>query len=331
MRIPDFSQYDGGTQFAYQDKIFHREKSLGSGSFAEVLLFETQDKTQRYAVKCEKACLHKYGHGNDFATEAKWYQTIYGLGVLSGNPKNVYAPHYILMPYFEGRLLHEKMYQSAKELFYYWMWSAMAICNLHQQHHVIHADLKFDNIIAGDNKIFLIDFGMITRVNDVRKECFYPDDKFFITHQPPELFFGEDKEKKASECQDVYCLGYLLRTLFYLFFIEHVSTQSELLETQKKVGTVTQNMTQWKPERRWSIEKSIYMLSVACLSQLPKEMWSQVVFQNMSNTSQAIFDMAIQVRIDELTREQKKLDSPSSVKEKKIDGLKKLQQQIAEK
>ncbi len=329
MRIPDFSQYDGGNQFIFQENIFNRVKELGSGSFADVFLFETKDKKQQYAVKCEKASFHAFRHGDDFENEARWYQAIYGLGVSSGNPKNIYAPHYILMPYFQGELLHHKLYRSVKELFFYWMWTAIAIRNLHQQHKVIHADLKEDNVIAGDKSVFLIDFGFATIISQIRKSHFYPGDQFLIRHQPPELFLDNANEIKAGESQDGYSLGCLLRNLFFSFYVQNVSICPELLETKRKVGFITQNMTHQRSEQRWSIEKSIYMLSVACLSQLPKEIWCRAIIQDVSNTSQAVFDTAIQVRIDELMVEQKKCHSPSPVKEKKICGLKKLQQNIA--
>lgn len=331
MPIPDFSQYDGGNQFVYQGNIFHCEKLLGCGSFSDVFLFETKNKKQRYAVKFEKISFHEYRYGDDFESEAKWYQAIYRLGVLSGDPKNSDAPHYILMPYFQGQLLRQKIYQSAKELFFYWMWAAIAIHHLHEKHQVIHGDLKEDNVIAGDNGVFLIDFGFATKMDNIRKSYFYPSDQFFIRHQPPELFLDNHEKIKACESQDSYSLGCLLRNLFFSFYVKNVSTYPELLETQKKVGYIAQNMTHQQSAQRWSIEKSIYMLSVACLSQLPKEIWYRVVSQDIANTSQTVFDTAIQVRIDELTVEQKKLDSPSPVKEKKIGGLRKLQQQIAQK
>jgi serine/threonine protein kinase len=331
MRTPDFSQYDGGNQFVYQNKTFHRGKSLGCGSFAEVFLFETKDKKERYAIKCEKAFCHQYAHGDDFSSEAKWYEVIYGLGVLSGESKNNYTPHYILMPYFHGQLLLFKVCQSVKELFFYWILSAVAIRNLHRKHRVIHGDLKADNVVAGNNEIFLIDFGFTTMINHVRQPSFYPEDQFYIRHQSPELFSDNAKEIKAHESQDIYSLGCLLRNLFFSFYVDNVSNYSELLETQKKVGYVTQNMTHPRLAQRWSIEKSIYMLSVACLSQLPNEIWSRVVFEDAPSTSQSVFDTAIQVRRDELMVEQKKLNSPSPVKAKKIEGLKKLQERIAKK
>lgn len=331
MSVPDFSVYDGGDQFAYQNKTLHRVKFLGSGSFSEVFLFETKDKKDRYAVKCEKAFCCGYCHGDDFSSEAKWYEAIYGLGVLSGDAKNSHAPHYILIPYFQGQLLGLKIYRSVKELFFYWIWTAIAIHHLHQKHHMIHGDLKVDNVVAGNNEVFLIDFGFSTIINHVRRSYFYPEEQFIIRHQSPELFSENFKAIKAHESQDIYSLGCLLRNLFFSFYVDNISSHSELLEMQKKAGCVTQNMTHPRSGQRWSIEKSIYVLSIACLSQLPGQIWDRVIYEDVSHSSQHIFDTAIQVRIDELMLEQKKLDSPSPVKEKKVGGLKKLQQQIAEK
>ena len=55
MRIPHFSNYDGGDKFIYQEKQYHRVQSLGSGSFGDVTLFEERDQKQRCIVKSERA------------------------------------------------------------------------------------------------------------------------------------------------------------------------------------------------------------------------------------------------------------------------------------
>lgn len=330
MRTPEFSVYDGGDQFVYANTVFYRQKQLGHGSFSDVFLFSTKDKTQFCAVKCEKNYLQRYPFGQLFDNEAKWYQKVYGVGVLSGDPATCCAPHYILIPYFRGELLQCKSFATVKELFFHWIWTAIAIRQLHQKHQAIHGDLKLDNVVAGRDHIFLIDFGFATAIQAVRQAHFYSADRTVIAHQPPELFFDDVEEKKACVSQDIYSLGFLLSHLLHLFHYQHSMPLAALSDSQNKISYIVHHMTCYQPAQRWSIEKSIYMLSIACLSSLSKTILYRAEFANI-NTSHAVFDLGIQVRIDELTAEQAKRDTPLPIKEKKIMGLKNLQRQIADK
>lgn len=336
--IPNFSDYRGGDCFVFQNKNFYFVKRLGDGSFGEVLCFESEDHATRYAVKCEKKYANHYGCGAYFENEAKWFQVVHGMGVLSGDLKDNTTPHFVLMPYFEGKPLYKKHYISAKQVFYDWIWTAAAIQELHQKHHAIHGDLKSDNVISGE-KVYLVDFGLTTKIDFFRKMTFRTADSKTLYHQAPELFTATPTRKKACAAQDIYGLGILLRNLFNLLSCHTLKPASPYIMQCKKVQEIHEKLCDHDPECRWSIAKAIYMLASLFLISVPYSLWEQrscVLNEKLENDAvpfmktmnKLILYGAIQIRIDELTKEKNETTRSfieTKIKQKKITGLQELQ------
>lgn len=340
----DFSRFNGADVFSFQNKSFFLVKELGSGGYGDVKLFESEDGTKRFAVKCERIYNGRYAFGALFDEEAKWYQKIHGLGILSGDPKKQDKPHYVLMPYFDGKPLCQITYFSAKQIFYDWIWTAAAINELHQKHSIIHGDLKTDNVISG-TKVYIIDFGFVTRFNQTRNAIFPADERELQYHQAPELFTATREKKTAQLTQDIYSLGIILRDLTFIFFNPSAETSFAKQEHYEKTNEVVSHLCAPIPADRWSIAKSIYILATAFLSTIPRSIWEKIAKETtitlsedpaalMQSVCAATFNSAIQMRVDELSQEKKWLDKTSGgarVKEKKIIGLRDLQISLAKK
>ncbi|MCX7120951.1 MAG: protein kinase [Gammaproteobacteria bacterium] len=281
----DFSEYDGGPSFKFQEKIFYRSgKKLGSGTFGDVFRFKSDDESQ-LCLKSEIMHYGKYSAGLDFKKEADWYHKIYGLGVFSGNPYDKTTPHYILMPFFEGKTLHDIAYQSVKEVFYHWIKTADAINQLHEKYNAVHCDLKADNVMFGKysdlnlknaqrENAFVIDFGWLSPVGAIRLDHFhdtlYCKTQFY--HQPPEVFTRYRNVIKADPTHDIYSLGVLLGDMFRLFFSR--KEQDGAFVNAKEIAlTVKDNLAHQDHRQRWSIAKAIYILGITFFSRIPRELF----------------------------------------------------------
>ncbi|OGT45805.1 MAG: hypothetical protein A3E82_07210 [Gammaproteobacteria bacterium RIFCSPHIGHO2_12_FULL_38_11] len=346
--IPEFSSYDGGPSFIYQAKIFYKcEEKLGSGTFGEVFRFESNDRSQ-FSVKSELIYAGKYCYGAEFQKEAEWYQKIYGVGVFSGNAKNKIKPHYILMPFFEGKTLYAVTYDSVKEVFYRWLKTANAVNQLHQKQGLVHCDLKTDNVIIGkriDQKMpdaspenaFIIDFGCLTPVDSLRPDFFYDslENKARFYHQPPEIFLCQRKKIKAHPMQDVYALGILLRDIFRIFVLQKHGDR-DFFDAKNIVRTIKENLTHQDFSQRWPITKAIYMVAITFFSRISREILvKQIDDECLNKLDQADLLPSVwrtttiavlQMHIDLLTFEQK--NKKSKKKEHKINGLRFLQSEI---
>lgn len=335
--IPDFSSYNGGNFFFFGRKVFSCEKVLGSGAYGNVFLFTSRDG-EKLAVKCERRYHDRYAFGAYFKAEAEWYQKIHGLGVFSGDLANYTKPHYMLIPYFEGKPLYEVIYYSVKQVFFDWIWTAAAINELHEKHHVIHGDLKTDNIISG-KRVYLIDFGFVTRVNTKRGTVFRIDENNSQYHQAPELFTNTNEKQLAKTTQDIYSLGLLLRDLFSIY-TENAFLIDDTHSSQTQ--EVIENLSTRDPSQRWTIAKAIYLLATSFLSTIPRNMWQTSIKIDEKAKNPALFmpficvmllNNALQIRIDELTQEKKRLNEKSKgarTKGKKITGLSDLQKELTQ-
>jgi serine/threonine protein kinase len=327
-----FSAYNGEEDFIFQGKIFYKHnKKLGEGGYGVVYRFEADDHTQ-LAVKSELPDLEKYSHGKYFQNEALWYQQIYGLGVLSGDPNNYEHPHYVLMPYFEGKTLYESIYPTLKTVISYWIKSAYAVQQLHEKHLGVHCDLKSDNIIIGNcvDQAFIIDFGFTTPINEKRN--FYIENthrnKKSYRQYAPEVFTSHEGNRRAHPLQDVYSLGILLCDLHALFLAKQQCSDSPL-NMVVTMNDVKMNLIMEDPRRRWPIAKAIYILASSFFSQIPRQVWTNVMSERelyklkhthlMIEMWHIISKVAIQVRRRELEHENK--ERKSERKDQKINGL----------
>lgn len=353
LSAPDFSKYNGGDVFIFQEKIYRKHgKKLGNGAYGETHCFKADDDTQ-VAVKTELPTKKRYFFGDEFQKEANWYQKIYGLGVFSGDPKNYSEPHYILMPYFSGKTLYDLTYPTLKNVFIDWIKTANALHCLHDKYHGIHCDFKSDNIIVGkradntfystqETQVFLIDFGLAMQIND-KRVCFIEDtaeNKLRHQQYAPELFAQQKRKILAHPSQDIYSLGILLQELYGQFLSVNNLNYPDAA-TQETVNDVRINLTNENPDQRWPIAKAIYMLTITFFSQIPRQIWiassGNVEFNKFNHDNQLrniwrfASRVAIQARQDELATEQKILqreNKKSKRKEQKIGGLKLLQSEI---
>src|SRR3990167_1567107 len=351
LAAPTFSEYDGGNAFMFYEKIYQRCKMLGSGAYGEVYCFEADDQT-KLAVKGEMLFHGGYGYGSLFQQEAKWCQKIYGLGILSGDPKNSTIPHYVLMPYFEGKTLANFYYGTLKDVFFSWIKTADSINQLHTQHHIVHGDLKSDNVVLGTcfnplvshddrEKAFVIDFGFATKIHAHRDIYIASTDenKKRYRQHAPELF-GDADFHIASPTHDIYALGILLRSM-YIMFLNQNEIIEDLVPEHQTLTEVKENLICEDPTKRWSIAKAIFMLITTFFSRISKPMWvnfssglslekmrGATLMQDLWKTSAGF---AINMRKKELELEQGILarqGKKSNCKENKISGLTLLESEI---
>lgn len=348
LSAPDFSKYNGENTFTFQGKIYQkRSDALGSGASGEVFCFEADDHT-KVAVKSELIFYGEYTAGAHFQKEAAWYQKIYGHGVFSGDADNILVPHYILMPYFEGKTLYSLSYHSIHDVLFSWIKTASAVKQLHEEHRVVHGDLKSDNVIFGKHtdreQAFVIDFGLASEIGALRNHHVVDTDKNrrIYTQYAPEIFTKRLKKQVqiAQPHQDIYSLGILLSQGYSLFFEQHGCTEAPI-NTFHTMHEVQINLTKDDPLQRWSIAKGIFILMTTFFSYIPRETWitsidegalSELSHNNLTNAVwRSIASIAIYVRHNELEAEQKALEKrgkKSDCKEQKINGLRQLQSDI---
>ena len=333
---PRFQYYDGGPTFYFLEKVFYKTRFLGNGGFGTVSLFQSYDGTC-FALKSEIPFNHHYPSGYLFEKEAYWYHKIYDFGLFSGNPRNHSTPHYILMPYIEGKPLYQISYTCIRELFSHWIKIANFVNTQHQKHHAIHCDLKSDNIIIFEKDAFLIDFGYLTKVNDDRKDCIYDttSNKKSYWHQPPEIFSENPSCLKAQPAQDIYSLGMMLDNTYNN---QAIKTNSNLFVNRYDllIRKIKTQLTTANPTERLSIPKAIYMIIISFFSSLPKEILQKpadekildnlAYFNLLPDIWQISVITALQIGINRLFDEQKKIKS--ELKKEKIDGLKLIESRI---
>lgn len=110
-----FFNYQGGEKFEYGGDTFFKRDLLGMGGFAGAHRFESLDPKadpKNLVVKCETGIYTAqsgntavYANGDNFQSEANFYNQVYQCGVFSGIAQDTGSAHYILMPYFPGKTL----------------------------------------------------------------------------------------------------------------------------------------------------------------------------------------------------------------------------------
>ena len=339
IRIQDFKNYHGGNHFLHNDIEYYYQCELGSGNHGTVFLFASNHPKKYVAVKKEHERYKKYPAGREFQNEAKWNKIVYNLGELSGDPQDHTAPHYVLMPYFSGKTFSEMAYYSLEALLISWIKTAHAVDQLHDQHHVVHCDLKPDNILINEanHEAVVIDLGLMTEVNKSRRIVFSKkrDDPTHFWQHAPEIFSVDERTIAADYRQDVYSLGAILHYAAHsLLFVVYADTINPL--AMSTVRFVYQHLTQKNPAHRFSIAKSIFILITSFFSKIPRSCWSfNDAHQNRIRSMQTIWlfivTQALNFHIETLEMEQntlgtiKKMISPKS---KKIAGLRHLQSDI---
>lgn len=340
---PNFSEYDGGDQFRFNKKIFRREGSaLGNGGYGRVFCFRANDGTE-VAVKCEIASKKKYLHGENFQSEAAYYQHIYNLGEFSGDAKKTNNPHYILMPYFDGTTLSATLFNSLEHVFFCWIKTAEALNQLHKKHLLVHGDFKSDNIIMTKTNAAIIDFGFTKKIGEKREltiyDSHYHREKY--SQHAPELFSRGQNDLLSKPAQDIYSLGVILSSLYALFKKEF-PYHSPSINTIVTVHHVIVHSTDENPVNRWSIERCIFMIASTFFSRIPARLWQrkadffsvQTIKPDcvLQSTWRELTDFAIEYRCAELRLEQRSLEdegkNTSDRKDQKIKGLKHLRSQI---
>lgn len=341
---PNFNHYRGELCFSFEKKIFYYQKKLGSGGFGTVFLFESKNPPMQVAIKEDRKQHGYFRSGNSFEVEAQWYKKIYGLGELSGDPKNKFEPHYILMPYFPGKTLYKIHYPSLHNLLSWWMKTAHAVWGFYEKNQAVHCDIKADNVIINTDtdEIAIIDFGLMCTENETRRYQFYEykDDPAAFWQHAPEVFTSSSKKMTASHTQDIYSLGMILISAFKSFMM-NASVDTSASDASLTIHLVHSKLTHQNPLDRWSIAKAIYMLATTFFSKIPRQFWlthsddkNQIRLRHdemMTTTWKTTSILALQYCVKKLEDEQETLSflqKKFSNKPEKILGIKKLQSDI---
>lgn len=325
-----FEYHHDTNTLSFNGVIFHYQKNIGSGSFGSVDLFESQNATQKLALKSEVTNNGNYRHGKSFFAEAQWYQKIYGFGFFSGNAYDRTTPHYVLMPYFEGQTILNCDFHSLKALSIAWIDTANALYQIHTTQHATHCDIKSDNIIVGE-KTRLIDFGLMKQIGENRDNMFEDcdEDRNDFWHQPPEVFTENQRKIPAHPTQDLFGLGMLLQSLYRLYLMRN---DAIFLIENPVITQLTLQLIGENPIERISIPQAIYYLCLS-FSTLPKTIpmllkkiipieKKPLLTQIFQETSIALIDARLEKLIDENNEKE------SLTKKKKIKGLKALRSEI---
>lgn len=270
---PTFNQYRGENKFTFRDVVYENKKLLGVGTTASVYCFVTANSTtslQSVAVKMEHTLKRRsanlFEEGMSFFYDAYWNERIHGLGVLSGDPKKITQPHYLLIPYFEGVLAKNISLPTARELV---EWFILVAHFIHEKMHVekraVHGDIKMDNVIFNPSKkkAYVIDFGLTERIGVKIGPYTVPEKADpvlgmkkwspaeFCPQTPPELFGKVGLPAEPS--QDAYGLGLFLLALSGR--VNHISD-----EQLKKISCVIHGLRAIRPEERSAIPAAIFKL-----------------------------------------------------------------------
>ncbi len=282
-RATTFDQYRGEDKFVFGDVVYVRKEFLGEGTTACVHCFHPVNSAlpaQPVVVKVElpvkRHGSNRFYEGTTFLYEAYWNNQIYGLGVLSGDPRNVMREHYLLMPYFAGVLACDVSLQSARELV---EWFILVANFIHQKMHVeknaVHGDIKADNVIfqISEKRACVIDFGLtewmgkkigrysLPQKVDLIRGAIKLSHAEYCPHTPPELFGRE--MVPAGPSQDAYGLGF-----FILSLLRKAANISS--EQMTKLCFVIGHLRADRPQDRWPIPAAISKLHADFVETVPR-------------------------------------------------------------
>ncbi|MDP1573477.1 MAG: serine/threonine-protein kinase [Coxiellaceae bacterium] len=236
--IVDFSDYAkqafnprNPASFRYDECVYTPSKKLGGGVFGEVWLCRSSDPTKSLALKREMA-MHSgyYSEGEQFEHEAALNKKIYGIGEISGDPKDKTRAHYLIMRLINGMRLGEVFHRflshaaaSDQEILRIWILLAAAVINFNK-HGLVHGDLHSGNVMVSHSHdlVSLIDFGLTTSVGKLRNDCaIRTDKKAKYPFRPPETFSDvKNPTVLAQANQDTWAAGYHLSKVKALFLLD---------------------------------------------------------------------------------------------------------------
>lgn len=278
-----FDQYRGENKFTFRGVTYERKGLLGEGTTAAVYRFDppaSVASASAVAVKVEHGRkyrgVERFEEGISFFIDAYWNDQIYGLGVLSGDPRNEMKRHYFLMPYFAGILACDILLHSTRELIEWFIMVANFIHEkMHREHGAVHGDIKIDNVIfqSAEKKVYVIDFGLTEKMGDKigRYEPPVKCDPILgikkispnevCPQTAPELFGRE--LVPADSSQDAYGLGYFLSSLLK-------KTRGASPAEVMKIGLVIASLRAPQPKQRCSIPSAISTLHGDFVSTVPR-------------------------------------------------------------
>lgn len=155
------------------------EKQLGEGATSRVWLARHIQLQKMVAIKIiSKQYLQEPGKKQKLITETQIHKMIRHrhIAQLFGVTNN-FLNHYLIMEYIPNDSLLEKVklisHFSEPEAIRYFIQVLSAVEYLHHVVHVIHRDLKLENIMVDQEfKVKLIDFGFAENFNPNRNETF---------------------------------------------------------------------------------------------------------------------------------------------------------------
>ena len=186
-------------------------RTLGTGGFADVFLYERAFPRQQVAIKVLDRTDDRVGGGERFVSEAN------SMASVSGHPFIVTIFHaaisagghpYLVMEYYPGESFADRLRSerfSVAEVLRLGVQVASAVETAHRSG-ILHRDIKPANILTSAyGRPGLTDFGIATNRDDAEAA-----EGLSIPWSPPEVLAGEGA---ADERADVYSLAATLFTL----------------------------------------------------------------------------------------------------------------------
>ena len=203
-------------------------KSLGKGSYGEVILMNDKKENKLVAMKIirKKAIMDKKTvesfHNEIYIHKKLIHDNIIQLFTYLEDRKTIY----IVMEYANRgtlfNLLRKKIRFSEKETFYYFMQTCSVICFLHKNK-LMHRDIKPENLLLNDKKVLkLCDFGCCTQIDNKYTNDFCGT----IEYMAPEMLRRENCGAKV----DIWSLGILLYEMLHGYTPYSSRNQKEIIK-----------------------------------------------------------------------------------------------------
>ena len=188
--------------------LFHKYRIvtfLGSGAFSQVYLVEHINLNIFRALKCINKQFDSYGSAIKEANILKnlRHPAIPIIYDIEENEDSVC----IIEDYIEGMSLNSFIYNNSRISLSTTYDIVLQLCDaveyLHN-HNIYHADIKPDNILFNNGKIYLLDYGNAGNFGEDRLASVGT-----VYYAPPELYSGSDIDSSS----DVYSIGVLILRL----------------------------------------------------------------------------------------------------------------------